>query len=380
MNRSRLAVLLVASALVPAVSVPGAVAQEPVSPPGDHTVVDGNTLWGLAQRYYGDPWAWPTIFDANRGLVASPDLIYPGTVLVIPAQAGPDRRPPPMRTDEEPGQVAPADVGAIAIRGGERVDVPPRETSVYADPRGRTAFYQDAGGGVQGGQGMARTPLRAIPPQIAHGAPFAVPTGTEMPRLGVLAPPSGVVAAGDLLYSARVYDRMVLALDEGRRPPSAGTRLQVFRIVRDDAAVGRIARVTGVVEVEGMSGDEVRVEVLEQYDRMAEGDMVRLLPADPTDALAETRPVSGGGAYRIAAVEDTQPVQGPGDWVFVDTREAGALRAGDELVVEADPALPPLARLQVVGLYEGIATLRIVALRDVAVEEGAPLRLDRRLR
>jgi hypothetical protein len=134
------------------------------------------------------------------------------------------------------------------------------------------------------------------------------------------------------------------------------------------------------VEVEGPVGDGLRVQVVEQYDRMQDGDLVRLLPAEPTDAAARTRSQSGEAAYRIVAVEIPQPVQGPGDWVFVDTRDAPALRPGDELVVEADPALAPLARLQVVTLHEGIATLRIVGLRDVAVAEGVPVRLDRRLR
>jgi hypothetical protein len=49
-----------------------------------HTVVAGDTLSGLAQAFYGDPSLFPRIFEANRNVVADPDLIFPGQVLRIP--------------------------------------------------------------------------------------------------------------------------------------------------------------------------------------------------------------------------------------------------------------------------------------------------------
>jgi LysM domain len=48
-----------------------------------HTVVEGNSLWLLAEHYYGAP-DWVKLFDANRKSIKDPDLIFPGQVLFVP--------------------------------------------------------------------------------------------------------------------------------------------------------------------------------------------------------------------------------------------------------------------------------------------------------
>jgi nucleoid-associated protein YgaU len=49
-----------------------------------HVVRDGETLRSLARRYYSDEARADAIFQANRGELAAPDPVLPGTVLVIP--------------------------------------------------------------------------------------------------------------------------------------------------------------------------------------------------------------------------------------------------------------------------------------------------------
>jgi nucleoid-associated protein YgaU len=95
------------AAINPAVSPPAATpvpepAAEPVRPArgkavtrsseGDapepavrrHTVQEGETLFTLAQRYYGDGDRFVDLYRANRGVLKSPDALEPGTVLTIP--------------------------------------------------------------------------------------------------------------------------------------------------------------------------------------------------------------------------------------------------------------------------------------------------------
>jgi LysM repeat protein len=47
-----------------------------------YTVVAGDTLWAIAERFYGDGNKYPQIAEASG--IANPDLIHPGQELTIP--------------------------------------------------------------------------------------------------------------------------------------------------------------------------------------------------------------------------------------------------------------------------------------------------------
>ena len=56
-----------------------------------YTVRPGDTLSGISSRVYGRADAWPVLYRANRSVISSPGLIYPGQRLIVPARpaAGP---------------------------------------------------------------------------------------------------------------------------------------------------------------------------------------------------------------------------------------------------------------------------------------------------
>lgn len=52
--------------------------------PKFHTVVRGDTLSAIAQKYLGNAGKYPAIFEANKPMLSDPNKIYPGQVLRIP--------------------------------------------------------------------------------------------------------------------------------------------------------------------------------------------------------------------------------------------------------------------------------------------------------
>jgi LysM repeat protein len=54
----------------------------PPPAPRTYTVVSGDTLWAISERFYGEGNRYQQIADASG--IPNPDLIYPGQVLTIP--------------------------------------------------------------------------------------------------------------------------------------------------------------------------------------------------------------------------------------------------------------------------------------------------------
>jgi LysM repeat protein len=49
-----------------------------------YTVRAGNTLSGIAQRFYGHASDWAYLYDVNKSEISNPDLIFPGERLSVP--------------------------------------------------------------------------------------------------------------------------------------------------------------------------------------------------------------------------------------------------------------------------------------------------------
>ncbi|MBQ1022768.1 BTAD domain-containing putative transcriptional regulator [Micromonospora sp. C95] len=115
-----------------------------------HTCVvrDGDTLSAIAHRWLGDPDRWPEIWALNRGArfdtvggtFTNPDLIYPGWILDLPADAAPPgaagptpavpSQPDPPHTQEPPVPAEPTGMPSP----GEGSDTPPNPTTATPAP------------------------------------------------------------------------------------------------------------------------------------------------------------------------------------------------------------------------------------------------------
>ena len=52
-----------------------------------YTVRSGDTLSGIAQKFYGNPGRWTWIYAANQSTIHNPNVIYAGEQLTIPYHA-----------------------------------------------------------------------------------------------------------------------------------------------------------------------------------------------------------------------------------------------------------------------------------------------------
>lgn len=62
---------------------------DPEAPSGIHVVVEGDTLWAIAEAHYGKGQGarYAEIFEANKPMLTDPNKIYPGQRLRIPGAA-----------------------------------------------------------------------------------------------------------------------------------------------------------------------------------------------------------------------------------------------------------------------------------------------------
>lgn len=107
------------------VTAPGALAQTvALNPdhPDRHTVVRGDTLWGISARFLRDPWQWQEVWRINPD-IQNPHRIYPGDVVfltiqdgqpVLQVEPGPGRPHNTMVGEPSPEQVLAESSGSMA--------------------------------------------------------------------------------------------------------------------------------------------------------------------------------------------------------------------------------------------------------------------------
>lgn len=53
---------------------------------GEVVIQPGNNLWNIARELYGSGFSYTVIYEANKGQIRDPNLIYPGQVFTTPAK------------------------------------------------------------------------------------------------------------------------------------------------------------------------------------------------------------------------------------------------------------------------------------------------------
>ncbi len=328
-----------------------------------HVVVKGETLWALAQRYYDDPFEWPRIYEANRAVIADPNLIEPDQEFRIPGVA---------QSDE------PAVVGAVRVVSPPTAQLEPEadpEPAVVGRPRSR--FFRDLTAQL-GIRKFEDRPYLILSRGSVWGAEWLGPKVVEDVEF------DGVIESfiGDEdLRTVQPYMRVRIGFSEGFSP-RVGDPLQVYRPVRTVEGLGSILRPTGVLSV--TRNDQAATEgvVLQLFGRIRLGDFVRPAPAFDLQPGQYPEVVSSRAVATILEFGEVHAVNGLGLVAILDKGSENGVETGDEYVLFAGDGSTEevLGRLQVVATEASTSSARIVGVEGSVFTTGLSVHLDRKMR
>ncbi len=342
----------------------------------EHTVVAGETLWSIARQYYGSPFEWRRIFEANQPAVANEHWIEPGQRLTIPGAA--------------------TSMAVATGPGPTPVRTTPRETSrpiqVVQSPErapGRTVFYpRSASESSAGAERVAPSSqdvvalLRAVPHDVFYSAGWligeeAVPDDIMGRVLDFADDQEGRVRR----VSVMPFERVRVEIDGAL--PQVGEQMLVVRRGRRIKDIGDVVIPTGILTVSRQEEPGVVAVLANEYDRVKLGDWVVPLPALNLEPGIVAQPATSDLAAQIVTFQVNKEVQSLGDIAYLSIGLGEGVRIGDEFLVYADDTAgwkgDVIGRIQVVGVRADQSIARIVDVEAPLFAEGLKVQLVARM-
>jgi LysM repeat protein len=361
--------------------------QEPTPPPAaqgrTHTVVRGDNLWDLSQKYLGNPFLWPEIYRLNRDVVEDPHWIYPGEILRLPGDAGPDIAQAPSTEGLAPT--------APATQNESITAVDPAAPTVFSRSSEaiRASSTPVAGTGVAGVVGVV------TPPTVRAGealvAPYVDRQGGPRGygRLLKSADLAGVAEASER-YRFQAYDKVLISPPPGYVAPE-GERYLAIRLGPVLQDQGQIIIPTGVVEVfeSPRSGTGAVAKVVRVFNEISATD--RLIPLDTAGVGTTTRPVAvaDGPSATIKWIYGEPVLPSMQNFIVLDVSSKNGVRMGDEFIIYKPSAKPEegepreretlIAKAQVVRSTPYGATAVIIGQEQPSIKEGMTARVSAKM-
>lgn len=333
-----------------------------------YTVVPGDTLWGLAGRFMGNPFLWPNIWEANRDKIANPHWIYPNQVFAI---AG-----------------APKEMAGVP-------EQPPEEGTVWVStPAAETPSME----------GLVHKPLPVVAPKQAFFGGYL--SDEKSPDRGfIIGWVKDKEYVGDNITTfATVY------IDAGRNDNvKVGDKYAIFRYdhavkhPRTGKSLGRLVDVLGVLQVKEVQDRTATAQVVASAATIKVGDRIKpyeeiIIPMD-VSPLPTSESVNG---YIVERKDPTLEVNTTFHTVYIDLGVANGLMPGDVFeIYHRDPAtghkkpikatvperkgeplpLPDevVGKLQVLSVRNTTATAFLSSSETANIAVGDPIRLIKKV-
>jgi hypothetical protein len=259
----------------------------------EYIVEKYDTLWDISDRRLEDPFLWPKLWNVNPH-IDNPDLIYPGTKVIIPS------REELMRMPAFPEKKTPS-VRKLKVRERKSVKSEAKQTFVFTpDTKQKYIVDKDL--------------------YIASGW-----ISDEFPSVGELkySPMNrDIVGKGDIVY---------LNLNNDVAPEKRFYAIRDMKIVKHPVSgkkIGHQIRVLGILEVTGTVKNMLEAKVTASYEDIQMGD--GLLPYHELEPplIPETSRTPDIEGY-IIETHMNNYIIGEKDIVFLDKGENDGLEIGD---------------------------------------------------
>jgi len=278
--------------------------------PDSHTVIKGDTLWDISEKFLASPWKWPEIWQVNPQ-IENPHLIYPGDKIRL------------IYVDGKPRLVI--DRGPREFKLSPSIHIQPIDRAIPAIPLDAVEHF------------LSRS--RVVGLQDMDNAPYVL-MGKEQHL---------IIGAGDTLYARGVFD-------SGNSSYGVYRAGDVFTDPETEEVLGLQALDIGTVKIKAQQGDIATFAINRTTEEIRTSD--RLLPVDqraidssffptaPEDDIEGVIMAVEGGVSQVARMDVVVINRGEREGLMVGNvlqifKEGGVIRdriAGDSVQLPDEKA------------------------------------------
>jgi hypothetical protein len=329
--------------------------------PKTHVVKRGDTLWGIAKLYLGDPFLWPEIYRLNTDIIEDPHWIYPGETLKLPGETAKVIAAAPTPTPTAPTAQPVAKPVVTAPTAPAPVDTAPAPM-------------------VQQARSIVRTGEYAAAPWVdRQGGPRGsgyIVQNTDLPG----------IASKDQSRMA-LYDRVAFAPPSGA--PTADNQMYlVYRLGPEIENLGQVVIPTGIIQVtrSPRDGEAGFARVVKLFGEMLQGQ--QLVPYDSNAAVVNGRPspVTNGRSGKVRWISSNPVLPRLQNYIVLDISKNDGVSTGDQIELfqprqkpteDRALAIPEIsiAHAQVLRVTPFGATAIITAQEQPKIQEGTAARI-----